>query len=96
MDGQSVEAPLPCDSTREYPVLDGPEPLWVEATPADAALLFPRHEVRPRENLEVLVNGGERHRQRPRKIGHARRSPRQPVEDRPSSWVRESTECGVK
>ena len=96
MGGQSVEALLPCDATREYPVLDRPEPPRVETTPAHAAPLLPRHEAGARENLEVLVDGRKRHRQRCRKIGHARRSPRQPVEDRPPSWVRQGTECGVK
>ena len=96
MGGQSVEAPLPCDSTGEYPVLDGLEPLCVEATPAHAALLLPRHEVRPREKLEVLLNRGERHRQRRREIGHARRGLGQPIDDGASSWIRQRTECGVE
>jgi len=96
MGGERVEAPLPSDSTREHPVLDCPEPACVEATHADPALLLPRHEARPGEDLEVLVHGRERHRQGRRKIGHARRRPRQPVEDRPPCRVRQSPECGVK
>jgi len=96
MSGKSVEAPLPSDSTREYPVLDRPEPSCVEATPAHAALLLPYHEARTRENLEVLLDRGERHRQRGRKIGNAVRSPGQPVENRPSSRIGQGTKCGVE
>jgi len=96
MGGQSVEALLPCDSTREYPVFDRPEPRGVETTPAHATPLLPHHQPRACENLEVLVDGGERHRQWRRKIGYARRSTGQPVEDRPPSWVRQGSECGVE
>src|SRR5262245_53983981 len=87
MRGERVEAELPGAPPREDPLLRGAEALRLEAAPAHPAALLRRHQAGPGEHLEVLVDAGERHRERRGEVRDAPRPVAEALDDRPARRV---------
>lgn len=67
-----------------------------EPAAAHAAVLRMRHEPRPLEDTQMLVDAGQRDSERTRQFGDGGIAPREPCEDRPARGVGECREGGVE
>jgi hypothetical protein len=67
-----------------------------EAAAPDAPFLLPDEQPGPLEDRQVLGNGGQRHRERPRQFADRGIRSREPREDRPPRRVRQSRERRVE
>ena len=93
---QRIQPTLPCEASRQDPLLHLAKPPPVEATPPDAAPFLPCHQARRRQDLQVLVHRRQRHRQPLREVGDARAAAREAFDDRPARRVRQGAEGAVE